>query len=302
MKFVLAFSALAMFSVSAFSATIYVPDNYSTIQDAINASVNGDTVIVRPGTYDENINFLGRAVTVKSEEGTAVTVIDGLFGGSVVTFANREDEFSVLDGFTISNGNGTFQPYGPVGGGGIFCNYSSPTIINNTIYNNSAEDGGEIYCEAASPIIMGNRILANTATRGSGAGIHCEFSRPTITDNLISTNVADDGAGIGSDYFSIPTITDNRIISNTSNRRGGGILCYESDALITNNIIAENTAVDEGGGFWCFSSPIMSPIVTNNVIAENSAIDGGAIYCVGRSPAFLNNTIVANTATRGGGN
>lgn len=65
---------------------LYVPDQYATIQGAIRASVNGDSVIVRPGVYYERIDFEGKLVSLQSEIGPEVTVIDGQKGGSVVTF------------------------------------------------------------------------------------------------------------------------------------------------------------------------------------------------------------------------
>ena len=70
----IAISLLVLISTNA--ATIYVPDDYPTIQGAINAAVDFDTIIVRPGTYVENIDFAGKAITVKSEDGPDVTVID----------------------------------------------------------------------------------------------------------------------------------------------------------------------------------------------------------------------------------
>ena len=97
--------------VLASGATIHVPGDYPTIQDGINASVNGDTVLVAPGTYVENIFFYGMKITVKSSDGAASTVIDGGSPanpdfGSVVTFQHGEKLDSVLDGFTLTNGSG----------------------------------------------------------------------------------------------------------------------------------------------------------------------------------------------------
>ena len=73
--FALVASLVLAMSVSA--KTIYVPDDYTTIQAAIDAAVDGDTVIVRPGTYVENIDFKGKAITVESSDGPDVTIIDG---------------------------------------------------------------------------------------------------------------------------------------------------------------------------------------------------------------------------------
>jgi len=92
-----------------------------TIQGAINASLDGDIVVVRPGTYVENIDFgpggVPMAITVKSEMGPSVTFIDGNQAGSVVTFLSGEELDSVLDGFTLTNGSGNLIGSDFLGGG-----------------------------------------------------------------------------------------------------------------------------------------------------------------------------------------
>jgi len=123
------FAVILVLPTTALSATIYVPDNYAKIQGAIDASANGDLIIVRPGAYLENIDFVGKMITVQSEQGAVVTTIDGNQAGSVVVFQTGEDENSRLDGFTITNGSGTLDPYGHNRGGGIYCDfYCKPTI------------------------------------------------------------------------------------------------------------------------------------------------------------------------------
>ncbi|MHC4943461.1 MAG: right-handed parallel beta-helix repeat-containing protein, partial [Planctomycetota bacterium] len=114
-----AFLLIAVLCVPAlaFSDTIYVPDDYPTIQQAIDAAVNGDTIIVRPGTYVENIDFKGKGTTVQSSHGPEVTVINGENPanpdlGSVISFHNGEGLDAVLDGFTLTQGTGTwYEPY-----------------------------------------------------------------------------------------------------------------------------------------------------------------------------------------------
>src|SRR5258708_32830202 len=137
------FSALAVSSVSA--STNNVPADQPTIQAGINAASSGDTVLVAPGTYVENINFSGKAITLTSSGGPAVTIIDGNHNGTVVTFNHSETASSVLSGFTIQNGfqSGFF-------GAGITVSAASPTITSNVIARNHAAAAIGIYVNDGS--------------------------------------------------------------------------------------------------------------------------------------------------------
>src|SRR5438270_13816905 len=97
--------ALLLCSLGAVAQnTINVPVDQPTIQAGIDAASGGDTVLVAPGTYVENINFRGKGITVKSSAGAKATTIDGNSAGSVVTFKTGETRAAVLDGFTITHG------------------------------------------------------------------------------------------------------------------------------------------------------------------------------------------------------
>jgi len=120
--------------------TRLVPSSYATIQEAINACHNGDVVIVEPGTYLENINFLGKNILVTSIDPdnpdiVATTIIDGHNQGNVVVFENGESTEAVLTGFTLTGGSATkdesLGDYDDVfWGAGIYCKNASPTITN----------------------------------------------------------------------------------------------------------------------------------------------------------------------------
>ena len=126
-----------------------VPQEYSTIQDAINACVDGDTVLISEGTYLENIRYKGKAIVVASlylidgdTTHIPLTIIDGSNpshpdSGSVVFFIDGEDTTSVLCGLTITGGTGTYDPLPLRVGGGINCWYSGAKIIHNIIEYNS---------------------------------------------------------------------------------------------------------------------------------------------------------------------
>ena len=250
-----------LFTVTAYAATLEVGPldyPYTSIQEAINDADTGDTVLVHDGTYVENINFSGKVITVKSVSGAASTTIDGNSSGSVVTFNSGEGSGSILDGFTILNGNGNW-------GGGIRCFSSSPTITNCIINGNAAYAGAGICCESSSsPIITNCRISGNTAL--IGGGIYCKNSSPTITNCSISGNTGTwTSGGIGCDSGSSATITNCTISGNTADN-GGGIYSYTSSPTITHCTISRNTATQNGGGICSESS---SPAVKNTILWGN---------------------------------
>ena len=110
LKLRLVFSLLALLAApGVLASTINVPKDQPTIQAGINAANNGDTVLVAPGKYGENINFIGKAITVTSAEGPKVTIIDGNAAAPVAAFITNEGAQSVLNGFTLQNGVGTFD-------------------------------------------------------------------------------------------------------------------------------------------------------------------------------------------------
>ena len=140
---------------AADAATIRVLADAATIQQAIDAAAPGDTVLVAPGTYGENLTFRGKAITVVGEGGPTVTVIDGNWAGPVVTFTSGEPRGAVLRGFTVQRGATTFS------GGGVLVQNSSPTIADNWIVGNGACSGVGVYSSFGSPLIEGNRIARN---------------------------------------------------------------------------------------------------------------------------------------------
>jgi hypothetical protein len=147
---------LLLLPIYGFADEIQVPSQFPKIQSAIDASQDGDVIIVQPGTYTENVNFNGKAISLTSTnplDSTIVanTIIDGSMNGSVVTFDSSETPNSVLTGFTIRNGNGTLIE-GKRYGGGIYCGlHASPTIRHNKIMNNTADVGGAIFIHGNTP-------------------------------------------------------------------------------------------------------------------------------------------------------
>ena len=134
---------------------IVVPVDHTTIQKAIDAASDGDTIVVLGGSYRENINFLGKAVTVQSTDPSdpgvvGATVIEGQdIDRSIIRFVNNETATSVLSGLTIKGGH----KYDAHVGGGIYVREASPTIRNNYIRDHSSFFAGGRYlpCRVKGP-------------------------------------------------------------------------------------------------------------------------------------------------------
>ncbi len=204
---------ILVFAIGAHADTIWVPDDYGAIQEAILYASKHDTVIVRPGTYVENINFLGKAITVKSDQGPDLTVIDGNWNGMpVVAFKNGEGPNSVIEGFYITNGYGHLAGHG----GGISCSSSSPRIINNIISENRVGVGGGICCYDSSAMIINNTISHNIGTNTSG-GIYLNSCSIDIINNTIYNNGANFGGAIGISNNSNINIVNSIFWDNKAN-------------------------------------------------------------------------------------
>jgi hypothetical protein len=230
---------------------IHVPGDYLTIQEGIDAAVSGNVVLVDDGTYLENINFSGKAITVASHflingDSTHIdnTIIDGSQpvnpdNGSVVSFVSGEDTNSVLCGFTITNGTGTivYSPDEYRGGGGIFCVNSGARIESNLITNNTV----------------------NYSTWSSGGGICVDG---TINEYVI--------------------IQENQIVDNSVNGTfgafGGGIEFINSSGKAVNNLVFNNKCVSSasqatsgGMGFWSDNPVKPFVIIKGNEVNYNTA-------------------------------
>lgn len=298
--------------------TFYVPSQYSTIQSAIDNALDGDNVVVLPGTYFENIDFKGKAVTIQSADPNdpnvvAATIIDGSNPadpnfGSVATFKNGEDNDSVLTGFTIQNGTGHTDPTvnwrlwtGTNGdGGGALCSSTSPTITKNIFKNCHAQyGGGGIFCNNnASPVITYNTFLNNYAGWYGGAVFARLQCSPTISNNTFKQNdcVYLGGAVYLADQC-YSKVTNNWFEENNSEVMRGGALYYfvNSAPTIACNFFISNTASATGSAIS--TSAGSSGAIINNYFSGNSTRDpnGAAIMVsISGNGSIANNIIVEN--------
>ncbi|UCD93603.1 MAG: right-handed parallel beta-helix repeat-containing protein, partial [Candidatus Zixiibacteriota bacterium] len=302
----------------ALAATIHIPDDLETIQAGIDSAAHGDTVLVQPGTYLENVNFSGKNIVLASlflatgdTAHISSTIIDGDSTATVVTFENGEDSTAALVGFTVQNGMSKR-------GGGILCTNSSPTIRCNIIRFNEARDwvdfeycyGGGICCINSSPAIIDNSIIRNLAGGimffgffGGGGGICClSGSSPFIGDNTIRENYSRLGGGVWCADSSSPEIRGNYLHKNevycdewSGDPSGGGAIGCEGTSApeISGCAIFENDGDRWGGGIYSVDSS--RPTIEGCVIYGNSAYGGGAaVFCPETTPEIKNTIIWSN--------
>lgn len=280
---------LLAITASAQAMTHLVPDDYPTIQSAINAAVNGDTVVVADGVYtgdgNRDIDFLGKAITVKSENGPENCVIDCNGTETEPHRAFCLDTNSKIIGFTIIKGDAEE-------GGAIYCEHESPMVINCVLRNNSAQrEGGAIYCCNSNPTII-NCVISDNLSKGSnwmfgGGGIYASSSNINVINSKINKNSASYGGGINCQQYSNLTVEACIINDNLAEAEGGwgkdsgyggGICCCEGSSLnIIDSTICNNIAKggDSGGGGISFNGHLETKLIIADCIISDNLVEGG---------------------------
>jgi hypothetical protein len=244
------------------AGTLDVPAQYPTIQAAIVAAQPGDTVLVAPGRYLETIDFLGKAITVQSSGGAAVTTIDGGSVGSVVTFKTNETQASVLRGFEITGGTGS--PAAVLGstpwmvGGGLIIVSAGPTIEDCEVRGNLARDmGGGVFLRGNGPngTTFKDCVIVGNATTGPSPSLN-------------------GGGGVGL-FDSHAALKNCQVTSNTSHGSGGGLdVPWTGSLSCLDCLISSNSAAHGGGGFAVELYGQLS--CSGCVLSANHAAFGGA--------------------------
>ncbi len=272
-------SILLLFSSAIAGTTIHVPADQPTIQAGINAASNGDTVLVSPGTYYENINFMGKAITLTSASGPAVTIIDGSNAyAAAATFSSGESLRSVLSGFTLRNG----MPE-------VSIQNSSPTVKGNVIAGGITYSSDGLYSSSGSPLIQGNLIAGN-----AGNGI---VSWTDVGVQIIGNVIAGNGdSGINSQYAGgLDLIQQNSIIANGSD----GIFFFPS-SIGGNTEIIQNLISQNGGYGANLQAPLT--LVSNTIAGNNIGCCGNAaeVFAELDTTATVQNNLIISVGSPSG--
>jgi hypothetical protein len=242
-----------------YTGIIYVPDYFDEIQSAIDIAHSGDTIIVHPGQYNENIRLRDKNIIIASDylitgnpEVISQTIINGIGGDSVFDLRSGINDSTLICGFTISGGYDTGY------GGGINC-HGSPTLSNLIItWNGSDNEGGGIYCEGNAKL---EYLTISNNGSFKGGGIYFADGNPTLENSIIIDN--------GSTW-------------------GGGLYVLSSSEVEIKKVIFENNYAPYGSALYSSGEPLF-----NNAIFRDHDTDD-AIYLSSSNTTFIN-TIIDDT-------
>jgi predicted outer membrane repeat protein len=264
-----------------------------------------------PGNRD--LDFHGKALTLRSENGPAETAIDCQAAGRGFDFHSGETADARLIGFTIKNGSADLgagalfrsgsSPWvkdcrftggaASQSGGGVAClSGAAPVVSDCEFSGNSANFGGGVYCEGSSPVLERSTLSANSATSGGGLNCHAR-SAPRLTACGVRGNAAEYGGGIYADDSS-PALMGCRLAGNSVLAGAAGFIINKSAPLFDRCIVMGNLSRGRGGGFCVLDGS--TPRLVNCLLAGNSADMGGVLS--GETPAdttyFINCTMTGN--------
>ncbi len=261
--------------LAVFAGLVQVSPGES-IQDALDASAAGDTVLLLPGVHEgsgENLVFMNgshNGITLLGSMSDPETVVlngDGL-SASVIHLdgftSDTLDRSTVLAGFTVTGGTA------PELGGGLFCYYASPSITAVEFNGCHAGSGGAAYLWRGAPIFVSCSFNMNSCNT-SGAGIYFYSTDAAVLQSCVFED-------------------------NNSNDDGGGVYLFHSSPVVWNCLFADNYAWDNGAGLYCYA--YSDPDVGWCTFSGNSTLyEGSAIYFRVGSSAVVHDCIVSGNIT-----
>ncbi|MEW5924469.1 MAG: right-handed parallel beta-helix repeat-containing protein [Candidatus Zixiibacteriota bacterium] len=257
------------------ASIIKVPQDFPIIQDALDIAEGGDTVMVVAGIYtgdgNRDLNFYGKALTMVSEGGSDLTIIDCGAGFDTVSargfiFENGEDSTASIKGFTIKNGGIFSIGHIPSGGGGAYIINSSPLFVDCIFENNVVDPGPK-------------KSIATVTESLSGGAVLCDSNAaPYFRDCIFRNNLVWVGGGAVYCYQAAPVFDNCQFINNFALRGpGAAILCDSLSDAAVNSCTFYGNYVEQGygSGIGCRSGSHIS--LTSSIIAYNLGTD--AVYC-----------------------
>ncbi len=287
--------------------TLLVPSEYASIQEAIDASADGDVIEVDPGSYNERLDTGGKSISIIGINGYPQTILDPQGGGgTLLTVANAEVDLQV-EGFTFRNGQNSVMT--SLAGG------STSTFTSCRWLGGTASTGAAISMDAATATFNDCQWVSNISTSQGGA-IYANSSTLTFTDGQFTTNQCSGTEG-GAMWLTSCMLNMNgtEFTGNQNNGGdssfGGAIWMTDTDGtwegcLFQSNL-ADAVVTARGGDVWMGdSNPTISNCVFEDAVADvykndggdNSTwsinAEGGSLYLNGSNPQLSNCSFVGS--------
>ncbi len=227
----------------------------------LSGDFNGDDVVSGTGAT--------LSITGNTENACHVVIASAVSTGGVGI---------IIDGFTIKGGNASSS--------------SAITVNGNTLIGNY---GGGIYANYGTNTLSNNTFSGNLATF-RGGGIYTDYGTNTLSNNTLSGNASGIGGGIYT-VFGTNTLSNNTLLGNKADYYGGGIYSNASTNTLSNNTLLGNSATYGGG----FSTNFGTNTLSNNTLSANLAASGGGVHTYFGTNTLSNNTLSGNSTSGYGG-
>ncbi|MBT9558108.1 MAG: right-handed parallel beta-helix repeat-containing protein [Myxococcales bacterium] len=323
--------AFMLVSTVSLAATLTVGPggaNFTTIQAAITAASNQDTILVAPGTYTESLDFIGKSLVLRSSGGPSLTTIQSN-GGNTLALTKFETAGTLIDGFTLTGkgfvaylsgsaptfrdctftgATGSYTVYAdaaatptfdqcrfnankvyPIYGGGTNTHI---TIKDSTFTDNEATYGAGLYLASANATVLRTTFRGGKAVGGYGGAIYSSSSNLEVSDSTFENNQGGTyGGAIYADASSGRVLLrNNKLIRNTGGYGGGIYIGSTPQCTLLDNTVVGNLSSEQGGGLHLASGATCT--LLNNTFWANEAPLGGAVYATAGSNSLLLHNIL----------
>ncbi len=334
MQFIVRAAALciAVFHVQvALTADLVVPDQFPTIQEAVDQANSGDRVLVRSGTWIEQIEISEGQLVIESVDGAGETTLAGDGSAGFLLSVSGADTLVELRGFTVADGFGEAGSLGAGPGGGVLVEDATLIVNDSRFIDNAGILGGALSVIGGAVQVSGSHFDGNSALHGGA--VYVESGILDVINSDFSDNVATNfGGAIAVFWSSEATLGDSLFLGNTANQFGGAIYTNHAEVDFRRLELTGNGQAEQGEhGGWTISttgggalyladsngrlqsSRILDNIafagtglylagsgtleVVNNLFAGNGAIcdcGQGVVYANAASPVLINNTLADN--------
>ncbi len=252
-----------------------------TIQAGIDTALIGDVIEVASGTYNEVIDLLGKAITVRGSGGAEATTIDGTgLESSVVKCINGEGTNTLIEGFAITGGSGLPCPFDTTRscGGGVYLGAGTAVRLRSCVFRgNETNFGGGIYVFEGHLDVAGSLFKSNEVNYGGG--VYSQESTGIIDHSRFKSNYAENRSGAVSfqdvGNIRLMRIENCNFSDNVSVGRAGALNAVGGELHVYNTRFVRNLS-NEGGAIHAVNGTLQ---VTRCEFSENRAWRyGGGIY------------------------